>query len=293
MRRLAQALLLTAGVAATAHASGISDIFITNNSSPNAATASATRFLEFQTAGSAPTSVAADINDVASFDARFAWMTAMRLTAPPIDGSDGFNNMVAFDVTFTVDDPLSRGYLLRLDWLVRGFLTAEWTGAGAGTRVEVGGTRMEVRFIDDLSDLNDFELLDFTANGLADAQQGDTFENSLVSGTLNHQTAPYTGTRTFMVRFTTPGPNLLVRFLNPATGEGNGRFGLDPLTGNFLNASYPGDDGESADQHGLFLNVTAQYLNQGGGPGPSEVPEPSAFGLAGVALCLIGWHRRG
>lgn len=287
MRRLVFALLL---FPLLAPAAGITDIGITDASSPNGSAATPGRFLEFRTASSAPASAALDpVSGIASFDARMAWMLAMRLTSPPVDGTDVSAAYVAFDITFTVDDPFSQGYFLQLDWLTRGYLTAEWTGVGPGSFVDARGTFFQVQFDDDLNDATAPQPVGSTADAGANATQSIPFQNSLTQTQGGSTTAPYFGTRTFLVRFTSSTPNLLVRFVNGPTGEANGRFGLDPLTGNFLRANYPGPDGEPAGDHGLFFGVDAQFLNLGGG---TEVPEPSAFGLAGVALCAFGWQRR-
>ena len=288
MRRLAFALLLGPMLAAAA---GITDIVITDNSSPNGSTATTGRFLEFRTASSSPTSAAMDpVSGMASFDSRMAWMLAMRLTSPPVDFSDLAGAVVAFDITFTVDDPFSQGYLLQLDWLNRGYLTAEWASGGSTSSVESLGMRYSVQFDDDLNDAVAPQTVGGAINDSAIATPSDTSQNVLVLSQGGTTTSPYFGTRTFLVRFATTGPNLLVRFMNGPTGEAAGRFGLNPATGNFLRAVYPGVDGEAADEHGLFFGVDAQFLNLGGGG--ADVPEPSTLGLAAAALCAFGWRSR-
>jgi hypothetical protein len=187
-----------------------------------------------------------------------------------------------------VDDPAMSGYTLSVDSVFRGYVTALWEGTARPSTelVFAAGTLMGASVNDGSGFgplLNDIS----TDTEVAIATSDNPFVNLLVARTGTHEMGSYVGTRTFTVRYGSVGGNTSAALQNYNIGEVNVRFGLDPTYANFLNAEYPGADGESSDTHGHFVTITADFEND-----INPVPEPSTLSLMAVACALTcAWKR--
>lgn len=285
-----RAVILAIGIGASlpppTMAAVISNIRIDNNSSPDAAliTSNGERLREFRSAGTAPTGVTA-AGDVVSFDTRFAWMSAQRILPGGEQVLPSHANTVAYDLGFRIEDPLSLGYTLSIDAVFRGFLTALSNGA-AGTgaaRVFAAGTLMSAT-LDSGSGFGGLIAPLTTAIDVATATDSERFVNLLVDEAARYEAGRFAGSRDFVLRFAALSNNVIASMQNFNRGEANVRFGLDPTLAGFVNAAYPGADGESADRHGHFLTVTARFDGRPDGADGGQVPEPGTLALLGLGL---------
>jgi hypothetical protein len=272
----------------------ISNIRIDNNSSRDAAvvTSNGERLREFRSGSTAPTS-AASAGDTVSFDTRFAWMSAQRILLGGEQVLPSHANTVAYDLGFRVEDPLSVGYTLSFDAVFRGFLTALSEGvAGAGAaRVFATGTLMSAT-LDSGGGFGGLIAPLTTTIDSATATDSERFVNLLVDEVARYEAGRFAGSRDFVLRFASLSNNAIASMQNFNRGEANVRFGLDPTLGGFLNAAYPGADGEPADRHGHFLTVTARF---DGRPDGGQAPEPGTLALLGLGLlaaAAVRSHRR-
>ncbi|MCU0950513.1 MAG: PEP-CTERM sorting domain-containing protein [Burkholderiaceae bacterium] len=270
----------------------ISNIAIDNNSSPDTAlvTSNGERLREFRSAGTAPSS-AATTTDSVSFDTRFAWMAAQRILPGGEQVLPSFANRVAYDLGFRVEDPLGLGYTLSFDALFRGFLTALWEGSAAplSAGVFAAGTLMSAT-LDAGAGFGSLIAPLTTTLEIATADDSTRFVNQLVSETARYEAGRFSGTRDFTLRFAALANNAIASMQNFNRGESNVRFGLDPTLSGFVNAAYPGAEGEGADRHGHFLTVTARFDR--GPPDGGQVPEPGTLALLGLGLLAAGAVRR-
>lgn len=294
LRAVILAIAIGASLPPPALAAVISNIRIDNNSSPDAAliTSNGERLREFRSAATAPTGVAS-AGDVVSFDTRFAWMSAQRILLGGEQVLPSHANTVAYDLGFRVEDPLSVGYTLSFDAVFRGFLTALSEGvAGAGAaRVFATGTLMSAT-LDSGGGFGGLIAPLTTTIDSATATDSERFVNLLVDEVARYEAGRFAGSRDFVLRFASLSNNAIASMQNFNRGEANVRFGLDPTLGGFLNAAYPGADGEPADLHGHFLTVTARF---DGRPDGGQVPEPGTLALLGLGLlaaAAVRSHRR-
>ena len=196
-----------------------------------------------------------------------------------------FSNTVAYDVAFRVEDPLNAGYNLNIDSIFRGYLTAQADGTDNSSFSPLAfaaGTLMTAS----LDSGGGFLIVPSLATDIevAVSNSATPFENVLASRLGSYNAGSFTGTRDFILRFSSSVANANASLGNFSFGESNVRFGLDPLTVGFLNATYPGVDLESPDSHGHFLNITATF-----DAAANPVPEADSLTLAltGVVLIMI------
>ena len=285
LRSTLQSLAMALACGALCAAGTISNISVVNNSSPELTEDTGTRVREFHSQAFTPPAAAGNGN-TASFTNRFAWMSAHRVFpgGPSLVLSN--SNTVAYDLLFTIEDPLNQGYELSIDSVFRGYLTAGWqsnTGAFASL-VFAAGTLM-VATLDSGGGFGTAITPLNTAVDVAVADSTNPVSNLLVANSGSYVPGVFTGTHSFVLRYSTLAANTSGALQNFNTGEADVRFGLDPVSTRFVFANYPGLDGETADGHGHFVTVTARFLADAG-----EVPEPGTMSLLlfGGGLVAIG-----
>lgn len=159
---------------------------------------------------------------------------------------------VAFELSFTVEDPDGTGFLLRIDELMRGVSGINWTSGGSGTAIATGlGMLAEY---DDSTDADDtFALIgNLVGLGTEGVQVGEP--SSLAELKEREESAdlgPYFGTTDFVLRFdSTFSPTTNVVFPNNAFGNGAVLYGLGPVPSGF---------GVTPSDLGHFLTITASF----------------------------------
>jgi hypothetical protein len=269
-------------------AAAITNISVVNNSSPSNLIAQADRIREFRTEVTTPATATVNGNEI-SFTNRVAWMSAHRVL-PPSGLPLTWGNSVAYDILFTIEDPLNQGYTLEIDSLARGYLTAEFdSNLGVfPSAVFASGTLMAAT-LNTGSGFGGLIPPIMPPTEVATATATNAFVNELVEGSGTHNAGFFAGTRSFVLRYSTIASNAGAALQNFNTGEANVRFGLNPTSNLFENATYPGPDREAASQHGHFVTIRATFE----GDIASEVPEPGTFVLISAAFVMLGIARRG
>jgi hypothetical protein len=270
-------------------AAAITGISVANNSSPNNLIVEASRIREFRTEVTTSGPALVSPSEI-SFTNRVAWMSAHRVL-PPSGLPLTWGNSVAYDILFTIEDPLNIGYTLEIDSAIRGYVTAEFDsnlGVFPST-VFASGTLMAAT-LDTGSGFGGLIPAIMPPIEVATATATNPFANELVEGSGTYNAGFFTGTRSFVLRYSTIASNTGAALQNFNTGEANVRFGLDPLSNLFQNAAYPGADGETADQHGHFVTIRASFEDDITSPAP--IPEPGSLLLMSAGFLLLGLVRR-
>jgi hypothetical protein len=266
-------------------AAAITNIQVTNNSSPSFLDMDAIRVREFRTEFAVPADATVSAN-TATFTSRFAWTSGQRVFPGPSGLPLTHGNTVAYDLIFTVEDPSSVGYDLTLDSSIRGYLTALWEdNVGIFPSLVFASGTLMAATLDDGGGFGPMLTGINTDIEVASATPASPFSQVLVARSGTYAAGHYTGTRTFTLRYSTLADNTGVGLQNYNIGEGNVRFGLDTASPFLRNGSYPGVDGEAAAGHGHFVTVTADF-------GTAAVPEPTTFSAMTVALCAAAFFMK-
>lgn len=213
---------------------------------------------------------------------RMAWFAgnwADLFNAGFITNEYSFN--LGWEVSFTVLDPGNAGYRLRLDTELRGALAARRLSGNAAADVSMPALEAQ---LDAGQGFVPVSQLDTTRARLTSSSA--TAGGHLISEYPSHG-YDFAGTRTFTLRFTTPGDDLTLRneAIGPISTEVFARFGLGPTLDELAGGAYPGPDGEAPSQHGHFLRVWVDTP-------PPPVPEPAAWAMLTAGLGLLLWRRR-
>ncbi len=216
------------------------------------------------------------VHRMAWFAGNWADLTNVNL----IDNDYRFN--LGWEVSFTVLDPGNAGYRLRLDTELRGALLAQDLSGNASAAATLPALEAQLD----------------AGQGFVRVPQLDTTRARLTSSSAlagGHLISEYpshdydfAGTRSFTLRFTTPGDDLMLT--SNATGpfrstQAFARFGLGPTLANLAGGAYPGLDGEMPSQHGHFLRVWVDTP-------PPPVPEPAAWAMLTAGWGVLLWRRR-
>ncbi len=276
-------IVLTCILAALpAQAATIASISVENLGTPDFATESGTQLTEFRS-GNMATSAVDTFGAMSSFTNQFGWLLAAR--SGGVGERFGATASVAYEITFTVEDPGNSGYLIAVETLAHGWLTAVWEGPVEGL-VGANGTELHTRVSRD-SNYAAAPALN-SDGGIATASVDSTFTNELVLGGGSALADVQVGTHTFSLRF--DGPDSVAGMLAGVAGEAALRYGMTPTLAGFQIAGTPGDDGEEAEALGHFVTVYVISLAPGGSPAP--VPEPGTVGMVGVAVVVGLWRVR-
>lgn len=276
------ALLAPLATSVRAASLAISDIVFTDRGAPAEALDEGSRLREFRSEATT-TSVAAG-GDAASFAHRHAWLSAQRILPGGGIILPSHARPVAYDLAFTVEDPLARGYSLAIDSTLRGYLTAHWQGNEGGftPNVFAAGTAL-VTTLDSGEGFGSMIEAISPQGDVVTATPANPHSNLLVEARGRHDAGRFVGTRAFVLRFAAPTANTSAALQNLNLGEAAVRFGLEPSLAGFGSATYPGPDGEAAALHGHFVTVTAQV---------APVPLPAAAWLLAGALAPLAFRAR-
>lgn len=277
---IALAALLLPGWAAAADITGVS---ARNNNTPDLAHLDPGGQLAIEFRSESTLGSVQPIGNGIGFVHRMAWFAGnwTDLSNVMLVGNDQSFNL-GWELSFTVLDPDGAGYRLRLDTELRGALAAHDLGGNASASASLPALEA---------------LLD-AGQGFVRVPQLDTTRARVTSASgaaAGHLVSEYpsndygfAGTRTFTLRFTTPGDDLTLGSTATVpfrSTEAYARFGLGPTLANLAGGAYPGPDGEAPSQHGHFLRVWVDTP-------PPAVPEPAAWAMLTAGLGLLLWRRR-
>lgn len=284
--QLALLLALSAALplaAPDARAQGFEQLGFDNRSDHDRLVDEPLRVREFATEGgfTVPPTLA---GDTAFFEHRLAWMAAHRVEPNLPFTVLSFGNTVAYELSFTVADPAARGYTLDISSVLRGYVSARWDGNQGlfPSTVFATGTLMAAA-LDSGAGFVRLTELD-TATRVAIATDATPSVHLLVERAGQHAAGSFVGTRSFTLRYSTLVDNTDAALQNLNHGEANVRFGLAATSPRFVDAGYPGLDGEAAHLHGHFVGVSVVY---------APVPEPAVALLLAGGLAALRLARRG
>lgn len=281
--KIAVFLLATTTVA---QAASVLNLSLTNNSSVDSQTQNTGFAREFATEHSFGLPVVS--GDTITFTSRMATYNGHYVDDGGPTVALVHKRNVVYDLSFTVDDPLNRGYTITVDSGMRGFAEAIWEMGGSN--VVATGLTVSGRIDTDTNDDNDTltnqigELTLFSNSATANS----TTPNLRVATDTSKQLVldEIVGTRDMAMRFTsvvTPTTNVFLQ--NNHQGQGSVQFGLN----NTLNELDPSGqpvigDAYAPENLGHFVTVTVDY---------NPIPEPSisAIWLA-MFVALLGRRKR-
>lgn len=275
--------LLLVFTAALLPAAAITNVTITNLSTPSFANQGANGQIEFQS--SATFTPPSDAGGFTILNSVLQWLFAARseneVSAPAVE-----TVQIGYEISFTVEDPTNAGYLFSVESTLNGWHTAQWF---SGDIEAFGGyiADFEADVSRDGVYANAPNLLLPGDSATASVDEPET--NSPVIRFANSFAAAFHyGTATFSLRYLSP--LAFVGTSGPA-GEMALRYGLQPTLNGFAISGTPGPDGEPANTLGLFTTITMLSFDAPADPG-SDVPEPGTFALAGAALLTLARLRR-
>ena len=277
-------LIIIVGLAQPAIAISISGVGFINNSPGNQVIAAAARTREFGTANIGTSSVTTNATS-STFSNHFSWMMGHRVDPGGGNFALIYQKPMAYELSFTVNDPTNHGYVLDIDHNIRGYVTISREAAITAS----GSEGVMVGSLDDGSGFANQAGLSVFGGGLTVSGSDPTaFQNQLVSHANSFTSGAYSGTRNFTVRFSTgPSPIASTIFQNFGRGEADIRFGLPPTQASLIHAGYPGLDNEPASNLGHFVTMKATFDPIAA----AVVPEPSSFILLASGV-LGGVLRR-
>jgi|GEM_PF-2928114 len=185
---------------------------------------------------------------------------------------------VAFELSFTVEDPDATGFLLRIDELMRGISGINWTSGGSGTALATGLSM--VAQYDDSTDAPDTFTLIGSLVGLGTDGVQVSEPSSLAELKEREESAdlgPYFGTTDFVLRFdSTFSSTTNVVFPNNAFGTGAVVYGLGPVPSGF---------GVTPSDLGHFLTITVAFAT----PCTGDVTGDGLVDLSDLNLVLANF----
>lgn len=242
-----------------APAATLTNVTITNTSSPNVQDSGTGYSREFRTE---LTSGPVTTN---SISAVLRWYAALQVLE---NGPDFANVMFvtpAVEISFTIDDPLNLGYSLSAETALRGYTNAIYAGGGSGGPQEVFASGVGLAAFFDNSLILPISLGGIQAN--ANATTPNVSE--LVTDSGNANLGNFVGTRTFTLRMSNaPSPGGTFGLQNFVYGETAFLYGLSP---------------DNTD--GLSVNITATFAES------ESVPEPGTYALVGAGLLAVAVTR--
>jgi hypothetical protein len=199
---------------------------------------------------------------------------------------------IDYELSFTVQDPLSNGYSLTLGHNIVGFLNAayDFDNSLPGSSVAARYQGITVEFFGPNNNWVPISNLELATNYLARANEDDPLATSFLLDGASATAFVLSGTRDFRFRFNF---DMQVAAGEAAAGEAAIRLGLDPCTAipTFVQACTPGIDGTPIEQLGHFATVRLDSFQ---GPVSNEVPEPATLltTAAAIAIALRSKLRR-
>ncbi|MFG0292645.1 MAG: hypothetical protein ACF8MJ_05775 [Phycisphaerales bacterium JB050] len=208
----------------------------------------------------------------------FVQRTAFRNTHIGLGGLAQVNKRsVAFDLTFTVEDPNEHGFLIRIDEFMQG-VSAIQLDEGVGTALATGLSMLAE--YDDSTDAADTfvpigSLVGLGTPGVNISEPGAMAE--LYERAESADLGPYYGTTTFTLRFNSFfSPTTNVVFPNHAIGSGEVLYGI---------GSVPSEFEVTASDLGHFLTITASFAS----PCTGDVTGDNAVDLQDLNLVLANF----
>lgn len=245
---------------------------------------------EEQFRSSGTTGVITNSPTTGSFSTSFRWVGGLVVPAGGATVANLLFLYPSYEVNFTISDPSNLGYSLSADSILRGFVSAQWTGGatGASGRVDAGGSALTAYFDSGSGYGAAITSLGVNGNATATAIDSAPFFNVLSAASSSAALGSFSGTRTFGLRFSqNPSPSAIFVMQNDVQGQAAARFGLSSTLTSLNLSAYPGLDAELAAAHGHFLNINATFNSSA-----EPVPEPATFSLVGLAMAGIAMLRR-
>jgi len=266
------AVAMALAVAPPSLSQTISSISVANTSSPNPAT-EAREFLTQSTLGGV------DTDDLRVFFGHRMAFSNRHIASGGIAQTNKRN--VVYELSFTVEDPLEQGFLLRVDSLVRGISEIDWQVGGEGS-ASATGISLDARYDDSTDAPGSFSFVP-TVFGQNTGGALVNFPERLAVQNESERVAnlgPYTGSIDFVFRFTTAtSPTTNVLFPNSAEGSGSVVYGLGELP-----PEYAAVDLQDL---GHFLIFTAAFSS----PCPADVNRDGAVDLDDLNMVLTNFGQ--
>lgn len=206
----------------------ISDVYTTNTSSPDEISANGNYVVkEFRTQNTSTSSVSQN-GAVSSFSNHFQWAMAHRVNQPEAPNfALIYLRQVNYEISFTVNDPLNLGYIIDVNQVVKGIVSAnreEPIQVGMSAGILLG------RIDDGSGPVLKTNLAVFGGGVNISGTDLVTYKEKVNFRESDYQTASYSGTRTFKISFASkPSPAGTSVFQNYGGGETSLRYGLETI----------------------------------------------------------------